>query len=111
MPRRSRSRCTDPGGLPVNLRVALGRLHDLVLILEPVRNPGRVTNDFLVAEASAGSAGLLGVAGESLRGGTLANVLGSTRFPLSLGACHRVASSGEDHLYEDDYRLKDGTTR
>src|SRR4051794_38428283 len=111
MVRRCKSVGTIHGNLPANLREALGRLHDLVLLLEPIRTPAGEANDFLVAEECMGSSGLLGMPPDSLRGASLSTVLKGTRFPLSLGACSWVALSGEDHAYEDDYQPTDGTTK
>ena len=108
---RSRKTGTGHEVVPDAIRIVLERLHDLVLVLEPQRTPGGETNDFRVIGAGAGAAGILGVPGESLCGGTLAKVLSGTRFPLSMGVCHQVAASGENHLYEDDYRPMDGVTK
>src|SRR3954469_8412100 len=105
MVRRGRVRSKNHESLPANLREALGRLHDLVLLLKPIRTQAGEANDFLVTDECAGSSGLLGMPSESLRETPLSTALKGTRPPLSLAACSWVASSGEDYAYEDDYEL------
>jgi signal transduction histidine kinase/ActR/RegA family two-component response regulator len=97
MPRRCKIDGANDEGLNASLRIALGRLHDLVLLLEPARTRGGEVNDFLVVEEGVGSAGLLGMAPDSLRG-------------AALSACSWVTLSGEDYAYEDDYCPRDGTS-
>src|SRR4051794_14302079 len=111
MVRRCKSSSKSNESLPADLREALGRIHDLVLLLEPTRTQAGEANDFLVTDECAGSSGLLGVPPDSLRGASLSTVLRGTRFPLSLAACSWVALSGEDYVYEDDYQPTQGTTK